>query len=129
MKRNRILYLIFCITTIILGITSRQIYISEFTNLYLGDFLYALLIFWGIGFLIPKTSSLKVALVSILICYLIELLQLYQANWINTIRKTTLGGLVLGYGFLWSDLICYTLGGFSGYFFEKIYDQKKHKNN
>ncbi len=26
------------------------------------------------------------------------------------IRQTTLGGLILGFGFLWSDLVCYALG-------------------
>ncbi len=25
-------------------------------------------------------------------------------------RHTTLGGLILGFGFLWSDLVCYALG-------------------
>ena len=41
---------------------------------------------------------------------LIELSQLYHAPWIDGIRQTTLGGLVLGFGFLWSDLACYTAG-------------------
>ena len=30
--------------------------------------------------------------------------------WIDSIRHTTLGGLVLGFGFLWSDLACYAAG-------------------
>jgi hypothetical protein len=29
--------------------------------------------------------------------------------WIDSIRHTTLGGLVLGYGFLWGDLVCYAV--------------------
>ena len=36
--------------------------------------------------------------------------QLYHAPWIDSIRHTTLGGLILGYGFLWSDLACYAVG-------------------
>jgi hypothetical protein len=40
----------------------------------------------------------------------IELSQLYQASWIDSIRHTTLGGLILDFGFLWSDLACYALG-------------------
>ena len=32
-----------------------------------------------------------------------------HARWI-AVRRTTLGGLVLGFGFLWSDLACYTVG-------------------
>ncbi len=40
----------------------------------------------------------------------VELSQLYHAPWIDSIRQTTLGGLILGFGFLWSDLACYALG-------------------
>ena len=40
----------------------------------------------------------------------IELGQLYHAPWIDSIRQTTLGGLILGFGFLWSDLACYAVG-------------------
>ena len=42
--------------------------------------------------------------------YLIEISQLYHALWIDAIRATTLGGLVLGFVFLWSDILCYTVG-------------------
>lgn len=42
--------------------------------------------------------------------YGIELSQLYHALWIDAIRNTTLGGLIIGFGFLWSDLVCYTIG-------------------
>ena len=40
----------------------------------------------------------------------IEISQLYHAPWIDSIRRTTLGGLILGFGFLWSDLACYAVG-------------------
>ena len=40
----------------------------------------------------------------------VELSQLYHAPWIDSIRHTTLGGLILGFGFVWSDLVCYALG-------------------
>ncbi|MGC1717640.1 MAG: DUF2809 domain-containing protein [Isosphaeraceae bacterium] len=35
---------------------------------------------------------------------------MYHAPWIDSIRQTTLGGLILGFGFLWSDLACYAVG-------------------
>ncbi len=47
---------------------------------------------------------------SVLFCFAIEFSQMYQAPWINHIRATTLGGLVLGKGFLTVDLIRYTVG-------------------
>ena len=40
----------------------------------------------------------------------VELSQIYQAEWINAIRDTRIGGLILGFGFKGSDLLCYTLG-------------------
>jgi hypothetical protein len=30
----------------------------------------------------------------------IDLIQLYHAPWIDSIRQTTLGGLILGFGFI-----------------------------
>jgi hypothetical protein len=41
---------------------------------------------------------------------LIELSQLYQADWIVAVRANRLAALVLGHGFLWSDLCCYAVG-------------------
>jgi hypothetical protein len=40
----------------------------------------------------------------------VEISQLYHAPWIDSIRQSTIGGLILGFGFLWSDLACYALG-------------------
>jgi hypothetical protein len=50
------------------------------------------------------------AAISLVIALLVELSQLYHAPWIDSIRQTTLGGLALGLGFLWTDLICYSAG-------------------
>ena len=125
LKRNRLTYLILLIITILIGLLSRSEIVPKIIYPYLGDYLYALLFFLIIGFLFHKTSSVKVAIVSILLCYIIEIFQLYQADWINTIRNNKLGGLLLGYGFLWSDIVCYTLGGITGYILEIIYFNKK----
>ena len=35
---------------------------------------------------------------------------MYHAPWIDSIRRTTPGGLVLGFDFVWSDLACYAVG-------------------
>lgn len=56
----------------------------------------------------------KVGLISLIFCYLIEISQLYHASWIDDIRKTTLGGLILGYVFSWKDLIAYAIGIIAG---------------
>ncbi|MGE8056521.1 DUF2809 domain-containing protein [Bacillus mycoides] len=111
-KRNRLLYVMFTIVVIILGLSSRKFafVLPDLLNDYLGDAFWALMIFTGFGFLFPKIETRKLAFISLIFCYGIEISQLYHAEWIDSIRATTLGGLVLGYGFLWSDLVAYTIG-------------------
>lgn len=55
-------------------------------------------------------KTIQIALLSLLICYAIEFLQLYQAQWMIELRKTLFGRYVLGQGFLWSDILAYTFG-------------------
>ncbi len=121
-KRNRLLYATFTIIVIILGLSSRKFAFAlpALLNDYLGDALWALMIFIGFGFLFPKIETKKLAFISLIFCYGIEMSQLYHAEWIDNIRATTLGGLVLGYGFLWSDLVAYTIGVGVGFLFEFI---------
>lgn len=105
----------------VLGIASRKFgdYLPKFISSYAGDVLWALMVFWGFGFLFARTPTVKIMLAALAFSYLIEFSQLYQADWINALRQTTLGGLVLGFGFLWSDLVCYTIGVLAGTGIEK----------
>ncbi|KAA0775161.1 DUF2809 domain-containing protein [Bacillus sp. AR2-1] len=125
-KRNRLLYALFTIVIIILGLSSRKLAFAlpHLLNAYLGDALWALMIFTGLGFLFPKIETKKLAFISLLFCYGIEVSQLYHAEWIDSIRATTLGGLVLGYGFLWSDLVAYTIGVGIGMFCKFMLQKK-----
>ncbi|MDA1805573.1 ribosomal maturation YjgA family protein [Bacillus cereus group sp. BY32LC] len=126
-KRNRLLYAMFTILVIILGLSSRKFAFALPALLkdYLGDALWALMIFIGFGFLFPKIETKKLAFISLMFCYGIEVSQLYHAEWIDSIRATTLGGLVLGYGFLWSDLVAYTIGVGIGMFCEFMLRKKQ----
>lgn len=119
-NRNRTLYLLLIITTIGIGLASRTEYIPELIYPYLGDMLYALMIYWVFGFLFPRMSAKKIALMTILLCFSIEISQLYKAEWIIQVRNTKLGGLILGFGFLWSDLISYSIGGMFGFGLEYL---------
>jgi hypothetical protein len=58
----------------------------------------------------PPLPTHRAFYIALLLSYGIELSQLYQAPWLNSVRDTRLGGLLLGHGFLWSDLFCYTVG-------------------
>jgi hypothetical protein len=63
-----------------------------------------------IGFMFPSLATLKVAIIALLFSFFIELSQLYHAPWIDDIRQYYIAALVLGRGFLWSDLVCYSVG-------------------
>ena len=112
LSKRRIILLVSLLITFVIGISSRKfpVYFSNFLAEYLGDTLWAMLVFWILGFVFPKNLSFKNAIIALIFSYLIEISQLYQAEWINEIRNTTIGALVLGHGFLWSDIICYTVG-------------------
>ena len=107
MKSNRLNYFILILFVLILGILSRKI---SNIPLFIGDVLYAVLIYFGLRFLFIHLKTHKTFLLSLLFCFSIEILQLVQIDWLIAIRKTTLGHYILGQGFLWSDLICYVIG-------------------
>jgi glycopeptide antibiotics resistance protein len=121
-KRSRILYGGLTIFVMLLGLGSRQFsaFLPTIITKYSGDILWAIMIYLGISFLFPRWTYTRILIFSLLFSYSIELSQLYQAVWIDNIRNTRLGGLILGYGFLWSDIICYTAGISIGFMVDNI---------
>jgi glycopeptide antibiotics resistance protein len=124
-SRSRPAYAL-CIALVVLaGLASRSglaNHLPPFLATYAGDTLWALMVFLILGFLFPKARTRTIALATIAFSFAIEFSQLYQAGWINAIRHTRIGALVLGFGFLWSDLLCYTAGcalGAAGEFLSK----------
>ncbi len=95
-----------------LGLASRRYpgLFPEFLGKYPGDALRALMVFCGLGFIGPGTSTLRLAVYALLISYADEFSQLYQAPWINAIRATAVGHLILGSTFSWFDMLAYTVG-------------------
>ena len=105
--RARLIYFIVICSVIFLGLASRQI---GGIPLFIGDILWAVMIFFITRFLFLHANIKTLVIMSLAICYLVEISQLYQAEWINVIRATLLGRLVLGQGFSWGDLISYSVG-------------------
>ena len=101
-----------------IGLATRQ-YGNEWMKLYAGDVLWAAMIYWGFKFLFAQEPK-KIAFYALIFCFSIEFSQLYHAPWIDQIRNTRFGGLVLGFGFLWSDLGCYLVGVFLSMWSEQI---------
>jgi Protein of unknown function (DUF2809) len=115
--KNRLKFLLFALLLIPIGLSTRTNG-NEFMQLYVGDSLWAMMIYFGFRFLFPSQTK-KPFWFALTFCYLIEFSQLYHADWIDNIRQNRLGGLILGFGFLWSDLVAYFVGILVGYWLEK----------
>lgn len=99
--------MILTVATIAVGILSRHI---SGIPPFIGDILWGLMVYFIVRFLFISKKIKWAIVASLLFSYAIEFSQLYQEPWINKIRHTVLGGLVLGYSFSWSDMLCYTVG-------------------
>jgi hypothetical protein len=110
--KKRITYFIFIVSMIFLGLASRKYsnLLPPFLADHAGDALWAMMVYFGFRFILSRNQQLDSIILSILFSFSIEFSQLYQAHWINHIRSTTLGALILGKGFLTVDLIRYAIG-------------------
>ncbi|RUL54171.1 DUF2809 domain-containing protein [Lysinibacillus antri] len=108
----RLIYLLAAVVTIVLGLASRKysLLLPEFVAQHSGDLLWAMMIYFGFRFLFVRKRIRTALLLSFLFSFGIEFSQLYQEEWINQIRSTLLGALILGKGFLTIDLLRYTGG-------------------
>src|SRR5271165_1351096 len=111
-RRNPVIWLAMITLACLLGISSRRYAhaLPGFIAAYAGDTVWALAAFLGFGLILPRVSTRTIAMLALAFSVAVELSQLYHAPWIDSIRHTTLGGLILGFGFLWSDLACYAVG-------------------
>jgi hypothetical protein len=110
--RSRAVYATALLVVIAAGLGSRVFgrTLPAFVATYAGDTLYATMMFVALGVLAPRATTARLAAAAFAICCAIEASQLYHAPWIDAIRATLPGALVLGSGFLWSDLACYGVG-------------------
>lgn len=111
-RKKRLVYVGLIFLIIVVGLLSRQVAVIP---LSIGDALWATMIFFMVRFFLVDARVRSVAWIALLICYLVEFSQLYQARWISNIRQTLPGRLILGQGFLWTDLIAYAVGIFIAY--------------
>ncbi len=97
---------------ILLGLASRKypFLFPAFLGKYPGDALWALTAFIGFGLLSPGASASRLAGLAFTTSCLVEFSQLYHAPWLNAIRATTPGHLLLGTTFSWLDICAYSVG-------------------
>ncbi|MGL5750333.1 MAG: DUF2809 domain-containing protein [Paraclostridium sp.] len=125
--KKRVRYLIITLIVMIMGLLSRK-FMFIFPKAiapFIGDALWAMMVYFGFRFVFTGLKFKESFLLALVFSYAIEISQLYQADWINAIRNTTLGGLVLGHGFLWMDLISYAIGIIIGLQIDKLLNKYK----
>ena len=114
-RRNRLVYAAAAAVVIALGLWCR----SDAAGLpwvvakYAGDTLWGLVVFLGVALLRPRRSTLTVASLAVAFACAVEASQLIHEPWLDRVRETVLGGLVLGTPastFAWWDIVAY-LGG------------------
>jgi hypothetical protein len=110
--RSRVRYAVLALGVIAAGLLWRSgiIPLPRWLSNSGGDALWALMILVGFGFLLPRASTLMIALLALTFAWGVEFSQLYHAPWIDAIRATIPGKLVLGNTFAWPDLVAYALG-------------------
>lgn len=110
--RSRLIFLALAALTVVIGLATRRFgdALPAFVAKYAGDVLWAAMVYLLMAAAWSRASIPRIALAAGAFSLAIEIGQLYHAPWIDGIRHTRLGGLVLGFGFLWSDLLCYAAG-------------------
>jgi len=111
---SRSIHLALLVPTVALGLLSRTSVAAKtwpFFAEYGGDTLWAAALFFLIGLAVgPRLPLPQRAVLAVLLSFVVECSQLYHAPWIDALRATLPGKLILGQGFLWSDLLCYACG-------------------
>jgi Protein of unknown function (DUF2809) len=110
--RSRWLYAAFVIITIALGLGSRAVaaHLPSWLAKNAGDALYATMAFFLVGALAPRVRTRTAAAIAFGWSAAVEFSQALHPAWLDAIRETLPGRLVLGQGFHWSDLACYAVG-------------------
>ena len=121
MENKKVLYFLCIIGAILTGLLSRK---DSFVPFAFGDAMYAVMMYFIVRFSVPETKSGTSFLVSLLLCFGVEISQLCQADWIVSLRNVPGMHYILGQGFLWSDLVAYTIGAALVYVIDTILRKK-----
>ncbi len=121
-QRNRLLQTVALVLVLGAGLLWRSHYLplSPFVSKYGGDALWALAVFLGAGLCFRHASTLSLGLAALGFAWGIEFSQLYHAPWLDQLRWSLPGRLVLGSTFNPPDLLAYLIGVVCGMAAEKM---------
>ena len=106
-RKLRIFYLSGIAVLIALGLLSRRV---KFVPAACGDALWAMMVYCCFRIVLIRKPMIISAVAALITSFAIEFSQMLTPDWLVKIRSTFLGHMLLGQGFLWSDLLAYTIG-------------------
>jgi hypothetical protein len=115
-KRSAIVYLGLIGLSAWLALYARQYALAHPSSPFdfVGDALWALVVFSMVGLFFPTMSTWHATAWAFLIPSLFELGERYQLPWLEPLRGTSLGLVVLGTEFVRLDFACYAAGALVG---------------
>ena len=125
--RNRTVYALAILCVVIAGISDRKVALGLpplFTKIA-GDALWAGAVFLFFALLMPRRSTRDIGLAAGFFSIGIEFSQLCQERWLNVLRRTLPGRLILGSVFAWADFSYYALGIILGILFDSALRNKR----
>src|SRR5689334_15721446 len=85
----------------------------------LGDALWAMMVYWLTGVIVPEKSAVGRAVVALAVCFAVEISQAYHLEFLDRLRRTRIGQLFLGSDFDARDLGAYAMGVAAAFGLEK----------
>ncbi|HKW00104.1 MAG TPA: DUF2809 domain-containing protein [Vicinamibacterales bacterium] len=112
MVRLRLTYVALALATIGIGLLVHEqgAGLGPVVRDVLSDALWAAMIAWWVGALVPRVGFAARSAIAYSICVAVEGSQLFHAPALDALRATTPGQLVLGSGFDARDLAAYAIG-------------------
>lgn len=112
LRRNRLHVGLVLALTVAMGLATRRagMGLPAFVVDHFGDALWTVAVYLGLCLLAPNVRPVALAGLAFLLSVMVECSQLIEADWLNTLRSTRLGRLLLGSGFLWVDFARYFAG-------------------
>jgi hypothetical protein len=110
--KKYIFYLMMMLLAALFGILSRseQINFPHLIRTFAGDTMWAFAAYFLVRLFLINNKIISVFLGAYGLSLFVELSQLLKWDILVAFRNTTIGGLLIGFGFHWEDLICYLAG-------------------
>ena len=106
-KRLRVIYFCAIILLIPVGLLSRRVAALPDAC---GDALWSMMVFCCWRIVLARKKPITIAAAALLTAFAVEFSQLVRYDWLDSFRSTFIGHMMLGQGFLWTDLVADAVG-------------------